>query len=59
MVCAPVRSIMLGDYLSVQAHKPCSMSHIKAPHDQSSDTLFVYLELMTTLKIRFIVYSLN
>ena len=32
MVCAPVRSIMpslkLGDYLSVQAHKPCSISHI-------------------------------
>ena len=28
MVCAPVRSITpslnLGDYLSVQAHKPCS-----------------------------------
>ena len=32
MVCAPVRSIIpllkLGDYLSVQAHKPCSISHI-------------------------------
>ena len=32
MVCAPVRSIIpslkLGDYLSVQAHKPCSVSHI-------------------------------
>ena len=31
MVCAPVRSIIpslkLGDYLSVQAHKPCSISH--------------------------------
>ena len=31
MVCAPVRSIIpslkLGDYLSVQAHKPCSTSH--------------------------------
>ena len=30
MVCAPVRSIIpslkLGDYLSVQAHKPCSIS---------------------------------
>ena len=32
MVCAPVRSIIpsleLGDYLSVQAHKPCSISHL-------------------------------
>ena len=31
MVCAPVRSIIpslkLGDYLSIQAHKPCSISH--------------------------------
>ena len=32
MICAPVRSIIpslkLGNYLSVQAHKPCSISHI-------------------------------
>ena len=32
MVCAPVRSIIpslkLGDYLSVQVHKPCSISHL-------------------------------
>ena len=32
MVCAPVRSIIpslkLGDYLSVQAHTPCSVSHV-------------------------------
>ena len=31
-VCAPVRSIIpslkLGDYFSVQAHKPCSISHL-------------------------------
>ena len=31
MVNAPVRSIIpslkLGDYLSVQAHRPCSISH--------------------------------
>ena len=27
MVCAPVRSI-IGDYLSVQAHKPCFISHL-------------------------------
>ena len=35
MVCAPVRSIIpslkLGDYLSVQAHKPCSISHLERP----------------------------
>ena len=33
MVCAPVRSIIpslkLGDYLSVQAHNPCSISHLE------------------------------
>ena len=32
MFCAPVRSIIpslkLGDHLSVQAHKPCSISHL-------------------------------
>ena len=32
MICAPVRSIIpslkLEDYLSVQAHKPCSISHL-------------------------------
>ena len=32
MVCAPVRSIIpslkLGDYLSVQAHNPCSISRL-------------------------------
>ena len=32
MVGEPVRSIIrslkLGDYLSIQAHKPCSISHI-------------------------------
>ena len=31
MACAPVRSMIpslkLGDYLSVQAHNPCSISH--------------------------------
>ena len=34
MVCAPVRSIILslklGDYLSVQAHNPCSISHLSS-----------------------------
>ena len=37
MVCRPVRSIIpslkLGDYLSVQAHKPCSISHIANSSD--------------------------
>ena len=32
MACAPVRSIIpslkLGDYLSVQAHKPCSITYV-------------------------------
>ena len=34
MVCAPVWSIIpslkLGDYLCIQVHKPCSVSHIRA-----------------------------
>ena len=34
MVCASVRSIIhslkLGDYLSIQANKPCSISHLFA-----------------------------
>ena len=37
MVCAPVRSIIpslkLGDYLSVQAHKSCSISHLVTIQD--------------------------
>ena len=37
MVCAPVRSIIpslkLGDYLSVQAHNPCSISHLSGSSD--------------------------
>ena len=44
MVCAPVRSIIpslkLGDYLSVQAHKPCSISHLEKGHfvkDKNTD----------------------
>ena len=41
MVCAPVRSIIpslkLGDYLSVQAHKPCSMSHRTSVNIDQSD----------------------
>ena len=35
MVCAPVRSIIpslkLGDFLSVQAQKPCSVPHLNMP----------------------------
>ena len=33
MVCAPVQSIKRGDYLSVQAHKPCSIFHLKGLYD--------------------------
>ena len=33
MACVPVRliipSLKLGDYLSVQAYKPCSISHLR------------------------------
>ena len=44
MVCAPVRSIIpslkLGDYLSVQAHKPSSISHMN-PTNVAQTYLFV------------------
>ena len=37
MICAPVRSIIpslkLGDYLSVHAHKSCSISHLSNSAD--------------------------
>ena len=40
MVCVPVRSIIpllkLGDYLFVQAHKPCSISHLFQGHWKES-----------------------
>ena len=48
MVYAPVRSIIsslkLGDYLSVQAHKPCSISLV-ALDDMRSINLIVFSHL--------------
>ena len=53
MVCAPVRSIIpslkLGDYLSVQAHKPCSISHLTV-HDFQKSIDFVKHELRVLYK---------
>ena len=55
MVCAPVRSIIpslkLGDYLSVQAHKPCSISQKdhtvnKEVHMKIQATIIEHVELM-------------
>ena len=47
MVCAPVRSIIpslkLGDYLSAQAHKPCSISRISI--------MILYFDLLVTLAL--------
>ena len=44
MACAPVRSIIpslkLGDYLSVQAHNPCSISHRMTDDDYSVAAIF-------------------
>ena len=44
MAYAPVRSIIpslkLGDYLSVQAHKPCSISHLSI---RSVDILYTFI----------------
>ena len=43
MVCAPVLSIIpslkLGDYLSIQAHTPCSISHLILPFLYGSQLL--------------------
>ena len=53
MVCAPVRSIIpslkLGDYLSVQAHNPCSISHILTLTTTMSTVCFL-LQIMLILK---------
>ena len=48
MVCASVRSIIpslkLGDYLCVQARKPCSISHIFTSIDiEGTETLIIKL----------------
>ena len=65
MICAPVRSIIpslkLGDYLSVQAHKPCSISHLKRPVTRflkshcylfdSENILIAYFNKQSTLVI--------
>ena len=52
MVCVPVRSIIpslkLGDYPSVQAHKPCSVSHLldldtsNSNHGRTDSTEYEY-----------------
>ena len=47
MVCASVRSIIpelkFGDYLSVQAHKPCSISHLFTKSNNFLGFLFASL----------------
>ena len=52
MVCAPVRSIIpslkLGDYLSVQAHKPCSISHLIDAHSGLSVQLLQIFGVWTS-----------
>ena len=44
MVCAPVRSkipeLKFGDYLSVQAHKPCLISHLNGIDTNGGYTSF-------------------
>ena len=40
MVCAPVWS-MIGEYLSVQAHKPCSLSHLFVSIDSGLNVLMI------------------
>ena len=60
MVCAPVRSIIpslkLGDYLSVQAHKPCSISHLKKLKAGRRRVLLI-MQIFVPLNIAYRVYK--
>ena len=54
MVCAPVRSIIpslkLGDYLSVQAHKPSSISHLNMYSRQETQQILPVLVDVSTFR---------
>ena len=54
MVWAPVRliipSLKLGDYLSVQAHKPCSISHLV-------ESLFGSSEISIAIAIHAVIHK--
>ena len=55
MVCAPVRSIIpelkLGDYLSVQAHKPCSISKARGLSLHTGAQTMLYLSYICNVKV--------
>ena len=58
MVCAPVRSIIpslkLGDYLSVQAHKPCSLKlGIISPYRRTNHAQSLTYILAGTIRLEF------
>ena len=60
MVCRAARSIIpslkLGDYLSVQAHKPCSISHLfKVP---KTEELISCGDIETEVKQRSILFAM-
>ena len=59
MVCAPVQSIIpllkLGDYLSVQAHKPCSISHLEIIKQQKILSHVCFIEMTVYWQINVIV----
>ena len=64
MVCAPVRSIIpslkLGDYLSVQAHNPCSISHLFSHHVLLDEAVLeIEKKSQCKCKLRLIIYSFN
>ena len=64
MVCAPVRSIIpslkLGDYLSVQAHKPCSISDFsEGIIDRTGAQTMLYLTCTTLTSVDLAHYGVS
>ena len=48
-----IPSLKLGDYLSVQAHKPCSISHIDISDKEPEEVLkshFIFIQVEAAVK---------
>ena len=56
--CVSVRSLKLGDYLSVQAHKLCSISHLNECFRQSDNTMWL-LSILSVLLLLWYMYTVN
>ena len=61
MVCAPVRSIIpslkLGDYFSVQAHKPCSISHLSLTKSNAELVFAIFFQQLARLCYNYLNYK--